>query len=376
MHIAMIASTHPPTDARVAYKEAGTLIDAGHRVSFLGLVNGEYPSHNRMEVHLLPRPKNRFLRVLKGKKLARKALEIDADAYIIHDTEVLYIAKRLAAKGKTIIHDAHEPYPDFIAEKGWVPALIKPITKRIVAKMEMTGVKNCAGIIVAMKANEERLRSAQKPILRLHNYPLMTDALAELPPKENLILYVGGLLRVRKIRELLLLSENVGTPGILESWKMKIIGPVLDLELWKSCQVEAKRFRENKNCELVDKRLPYGKIMAEIEAAKIGLSFLIPTEKYDKCISTKVFDYMAKGTIPIATWLSSYEGLITDADGPIFIPAGDEDKVPQIIADLVRDENAMRQRAETCLRSVREKFNWEADAQHLPEFIERITGKE
>ncbi len=372
----MIASTHPPTDARVAYKEAGTLIDAGHRVSFLGLDNGEYPSHNRMEVHLLPRPKNRFLRVLKGKKLARKALEIDADAYIIHDTEVLYIAKHLAVRGKTVIHDAHEPYPDFLAEKPWVPHIFKNITRKLAARAEWRGVKACQGLIVAMEANVERLKDTGTPIFVLHNYPRLQDVAEKVPDKDNSVIYVGGLMEVRRGVEILSMADKFSPGEILDGWRLDVIGPVHYNEYRRECMEAVKDHVDAEYLDFPGERKPYHEVLAMMEKARFGLSLIVPTRNYSQVISTKVFDYMAKGTIPIATWLSAYEGLISDADGPIFIKAGDEDKVPQIIADLARDESSMRQRAETCLKSVREKFNWEADAQHLPEFLERIAGKE
>ncbi len=372
----MIASTHPPTDARVAYKEAGTLLDAGHRVTFLGLDNGEYPSHNLMEVHLLSRPKNRFLRVLKGKKLARKALEIDADAYIIHDTEVLYIAKQLAAKGKTVVHDAHEPYPDFLAEKRWVPYFLKGATRKLAANAEWRGVKVCRGLIVAMSANVERLKDTGTPIFMLHNYPRLQDVAEKVPEKDNSVIYVGGLMEVRRGVEILRMADNFAPGQILDGWRLDVIGPVHYGEYRRECMEAVKGHIDTEHLNFPGERKPYHEVLAMMEKARFGLSLILPTRNYSQIISTKVFDYMAKGTIPIATWLPSYEGLITDADGPIFIQAGDEDKVPQIIADLARDETAMRQRAETCLKSVREKYNWEADAQHLPEFLERIAGKE
>lgn len=376
MHIVQIVTTHPPFDVRVFYKISRTIIDSGHRVTMLMLYNGSADFNPGIEYEILPRPNNRFLRVYVGRRLGKRALEFDADLYIIHDTEVLNIAGYLSRHGKKVIHDAMETYPDYISEKPWVPNFLRSRVKKIVANSEMRGAKNCDGLIVAMRANEERLKPAGKPILTLHNFPFMSDILDEVPLKENIILYAGGLTRFRKIREILKLSNHLNSGGLLDGWKLKIIGPVFDDAYWLDCKEDLQIYNGNSQCEILDKLIPYTDVLSAVKKAKIGLSFLIPTEKYDKCISTKVFDYMAKGTIPIATWLSSYEGLVSDADGPIFIPAGDEDKVPQIIADLARDEDAMRQRAETCLKSVREKFNWEADAQHLPEFIERIAGKE
>lgn len=375
MHVVQIVSTHPPFDVRVFYKISRTIIEAGHNVTMLLLYNGKADPYPGIKYEIVPRPTNRFRRVIVGRRLGKKALELDGDLYIIHDTEIINLASWLSKRGKKVIHDAMEPYPDFLAEKRWVPHVFKNIVRKLAAKAEWNGVKVSDGLIVAMESNVDRLKGTGTPILMLHNFPRINDILPEIPPKTNTVIYVGGLMKTRCGVEILKMAKHFTSGEILDGWRLEVIGPVQYKQYDRQC-MEVVRDHLDKCYLTFPKKLePYAKVLKMMETAKFGLSLVVPTRNYSQIVSTKVFDYMAKGTIPIATWLPSYEGLITDADGPIFIQAGDEDKVPQIIADLARDEEAMRQRAETCLKSVREKFNWEADAQYLPEFLERIAGK-
>jgi len=374
MHIVQITTTHPPHDVRVFYKIARTLSEAGNKVTLLQLYNGVADPQPGIDFRILPRPHNRFKRVSVGRKLGPEAIKLDGDLYIIHDTEVLTLAKYLSKRGKKVIHDAMEPYPDFLAEKPWVPKILRPLVRKLAARAEMRDSKNCDGLLVAMKENVERLEPSGKPILTLHNFPMSADILDKPPQKENSVIYVGGIMRQRRGKEIASMASAFAPGGLLEGWQLDIIGPIHFSDYGRECRGIAAPHIDKGYLKFPGVMEPYSEVLKMIESARFGLSLVEPTRNYSQIVSTKIFDYMAKGTIPIATWLPSYENLITDADGPIFIAPGDEAKVPQIIADLAKDETAMRQRAETCLKSVREKFNWEQDAQHLPEFIERIVA--
>ncbi len=375
MHIVQIVTTHPPFDVRVFYKISRTIIEAGHRVTMLMLYNGKADPYPGIEYDIVPRPDNRFMRVYVGRRLGKRALALDGDIYIIHDTEVLDLAKYLSKHGKKVIHDAMEPYPFYLSEKRWVPDILRGAVRKFIAKKEWDGVEACDGLIVAMKENIERLEDTGTPILMLHNFPRGEDILDEIPPKTDTIIYVGGLMKSRKGIEILGMAEHFAPGGLFDGWRLEVIGPCFDGVYGKACMKVAENHMGKGYLKFPRKLEPYADVLKMMESARFGLSLVEPTPNYSRIVSTKVFDYMAKGTVPIATWLPSYEGLITEADGPVFIAPGDEPKVPQIIADLARDDVAMRQRAETCLKSVREKFTWETDAQFLPEFLDRIAGK-
>ena len=372
MHIVMLSSVHPPFDARIHKHESRTLVEAGHRVTVLAMANGDYPSSDEgIELDVIPRPKNRFVRALSAKKLLRRALQLDADLYIIHDPEIIRIGKALNRAGKPFIYDAHEPYPDFIAEKAWVPKPFKGLVKRLIAAEEMRGAKNAIAIIAAMRENAERLAPANRPTIILHNYPRIADVSEKMPEKDNTIIYVGVVMKVRFGAEMLAMAKDLAPKAALDGWKLQVLGPVYGKGYLERCREAAGEHLDKDYLDFPEKFVPYPKAMTMVERAKIGLSFIVPTKKYNQCLSSKIFDYMAKGTVPITTWLDAYDGILSEADGPIFVPHGQESRAAQIIADLARDPNALEQRAIQCIKSAREKFNWEKDAAEFPQFIEK-----
>jgi len=373
MKVVILTSTHPPFDVRVFYKIARTIAEAGHDVTYLLMYNGEGESDSEVDFITIPRPKNRFMRVIKGRKLLKPALKLDADVYIINDTEILYLGKKLAKKGKKVVHDAMEPYPDFLAEKSWIPGFLKPLARRMATSAERRGCEKADGILVAMQENVDRLSCCNTPILTLHNYPRVEDILNDLPPKENSVIYVGGIMWARMGKEIVSMAKGFAPGGILDGWKLNVVGPIHYRGYGAECMDIAEKHRGKDYFNMSGKLEKYSNVLKMMTSARFGLSLVRPTRNYSQIVSSKVFDYMAKGTIPIATWLPSYKGLITEEAGPIFIQSGDEGKVPQIIADLAERPQEMRERALTCMRSVREKYNWEAEGRELPSFLENIV---
>ncbi|HHS51200.1 MAG TPA: hypothetical protein ENN07_08815 [candidate division Zixibacteria bacterium] len=373
MRIAMLTSTHPPLDVRIYHKEAVDLANEGHDVHIIAMSNDAPPNETGINFTLLPLYQNRFRRVLASFLFKRAALALDADVYVIHDPEILHVGRWLKKHGKPFIFDAFEPYPDFIAEKDWVPRPLKGIVKKLVACEEMRGAKASSGIISAMRENDERLSPAGKPSMVLHNYPRIGAAVEELPPKDNTIIFVGVVMAVRFGAEMLSLSRHLADGGALDGWKLQILGPVYGNGYLEECRESAGDFIDSERLYFPEKFVPYCEALSMMERAKIGLSFIVPTKKYNQCLSGKIFDYMAKGTIPITTWLDAYDGIVSDADGPIFVEGFDERRIVEIIRELSADKDAMRQRAEACIRSVREKFNWERDARDFPAFVEKCA---
>jgi len=368
MKAVFITSTHEPDDPRIFYKESRTLVEAGWDVTILAMSNKKCDQQFGVKLAIVPKPKNRYARVISARRLKKIALDLDADVYVICDAEIVSVGRWLARNGKKFFYDALEPYPDFIAEKDWVLKPFKPLVKKLVANEELRGARASSGIIVAMRENAERLKTAKKPTLTLHNFPRIQDAEQELPVKEDSIVYSGIIMPVRFGAEMLMLGEHTKKGGALEGWKMEILGSVHGEEYLKKCMGIAEQYKEN--IFFPGKFVPYKEAMERMKRAKFGLSLIQPTKKYDQCISGKIFDYMAKGTIPIATWLSAYDGIVSEADGPVFISPGSEKKIANIIAELVRDENALKQRAQRCIESVRNKFNWEKEAKDLVKFLE------
>ena len=88
-----LTTVHRPRDVRIFHKEVRALADAGADAHILAL----------------SRPAPRARRLALGWRMARAARALDADAYHVHDPELLPAALWLRARtGRPVIYDVHE----------------------------------------------------------------------------------------------------------------------------------------------------------------------------------------------------------------------------------------------------------------------------
>ena len=76
--------------------------------------------------------KNRYERFFKAKKLLKKkCMELDADIYQFHDSDLLSLALFMKKKGKKVIFDAHEDYEALFLEREWIPKYLRKILLKL-----------------------------------------------------------------------------------------------------------------------------------------------------------------------------------------------------------------------------------------------------
>ncbi|MES2588621.1 MAG: glycosyltransferase family 1 protein, partial [Bacteroidota bacterium] len=125
--ICHITSVHKQFDTRIFIKECCSLSKNGFDTKLL-VLNGESCVKDGVEVISVKVPlKNRLTRIFKASKaILKKAIEIKADVYHLHDPELLRIALKLKSKtGAKIIYDSHEDLPKQIMDKHWIPKVVR-----------------------------------------------------------------------------------------------------------------------------------------------------------------------------------------------------------------------------------------------------------
>ena len=89
--VCVLTSVHPPFDVRIFHKEAVTLVKAGYEVVLIAQHDKE-EIVDGVRIISLKKPANRIARMTKTVWSAfRKALQIKADVYHLHDPELLPI---------------------------------------------------------------------------------------------------------------------------------------------------------------------------------------------------------------------------------------------------------------------------------------------
>jgi glycosyltransferase involved in cell wall biosynthesis len=230
--------------------------------------------------------------LIGGWRLLLLALKVKADIYHFHDPELIPACLLLKLLGKKIIYDVHELVFFSIKDKAWIKRrILKSLYGKAYLLMERLSVAMFDSLILAEDDYENYYKERYKATFNfavIRNYPVLrlidSSPPARLRPKSgHIILYVGGLARVRGIIEVINAIEAL--PKGAELW---LLGPWESAEFRKECERQSgwtfARYQGNVRMDEV-----YG----YMKCADIGICSLYPVRNYVRSLPVKAFEYMA-----------------------------------------------------------------------------------
>src|SRR5699024_5743785 len=88
---------------------------------------------------------NRMLNV--SKQIYKQAAVLKADIYHFHDPELLRYARKLKNQGSIVIFDSHENYSKQIAEKQYLPVIVRKLAALVYKIYETHVVKRIDAVV-------------------------------------------------------------------------------------------------------------------------------------------------------------------------------------------------------------------------------------
>jgi len=354
--ICILTSVHPPFDVRIFHKQAKTLIKAGYGVVLIAQHTKE-ETVDGVKIVPLPKAKHRFERMTKVVwKLFRLALKEKANVYHFHDPELILIGVGLKLLGKKVIYDVHEDVPKDILAKDWAGNfMIRKTISFIFDGLERFSSVFFDSVISATPDIAKKFNPTKTILLR--NMPILelidTVKPASRKRDKSIVIYAGGLSRVRGIKEIIQAMELVKAKA----------------ELWLLGKWKSEEFK--KQCEILEgweytKYLGYKEIehvYSYMKNANIGIVNFLPQPHNINSLPNKPFEYMAC-SVPIVMsnfpyWEEMFKGCA------IFCNSQE----PRDIAKKIDFLLAHPQEAERIGRSGRqvilEKYNWENESKKL-----------
>jgi glycosyltransferase involved in cell wall biosynthesis len=360
--VVMLTSAHSATDDRIFYREAKTLHEAGQSVCVVG-------RHLRLEVlegiHIRPLrgAASRPQRLLLGLTILRIAITLNGRLYIIHDPELIGIALILRLLGKKVVYDAHENLPAQIQQKEWIPKPIRGVVAPAMASVEWAASQVLSGVIAAVPAIAARF-PARKTILA-RNFPTRSalETLAEGPAitqRANLVIYTGGLSRVRGIREL------------VEAFRQ-----LEGAELWLVGDFDDPTFRQELLARLPNNVQWLGwkthpEVLKLYRMAKLGAVLLHPTPNHRCALPVKLFEYLGAGLPIIASDFPEYKDLVEGCG--MQVDPTNVDEIRNGIKLLLTNDLALTEMSTRARHRVVASCNWQNDGARLVDFCTRLMA--
>ncbi len=206
MKIVHLTSVHSTFDIRIFYKQAISLVNAGHRVTLISTSENQLPdSYRGVELIRVKKYKNKFLRItITCLAIIRKAYKTKADIYHFHDPELIPWCMILHLFGKKIVMDVHEDYKSQIRGNSWIPRILKPLFSYLINLLEWLAVNTFYGIVTVDEPITEKLlkHNAKIKIITVRNYPIINKNTLSFVPtlskySSKKILFLGGLMSSR-----------------------------------------------------------------------------------------------------------------------------------------------------------------------------------
>ncbi|MCK4352706.1 glycosyltransferase family 4 protein [candidate division WOR-3 bacterium] len=369
MKVCILTSVHPCFDVRIFHKEARTLVNAGYDVTLI-VQHTKNVIVDGVKIIALPKPKNRFFRIFGTTcQVFMLALKQRADIYHFHDPELLPIGILLKILRETkVIYDVHEDVSKQILSKYWIPKLLRGLISVLFNLFENLLSKKFDYIITATVNIRNKFKIGKA--IDIKNYPIVDSnfqIIHSYNKNKYTIIYVGGLERIRGIKEIVRALE--------------FVNPKYNVTLKLLGEFSEKSFvKEVKNLKGWDKTyflgyVSYREIYKYLEKVNIGLVCFLPAPNHIFSMPNKLFEYMAAG-LPIVTsnfplWKKIVEvnkcGLTVNPLNP--------KEIAKAVEWLIEHPDEAEKMGANGRKAVLEKYNWEKESKKLLKLYEDIQKK-
>lgn len=362
-HICHLTSAHPQHDVRILIKECSSL--AKHYNTSLIVVNGKDEIFNNVNIiNINYDYSSRIQRFTKVVNLVlAKAIIVDADIYHIHDPELLRIVPKLKRLNKKIIYDVHEDLPRQILSKPWINITIRKVIANFVEWYENKISKKCDGIIAATPFIRDRFLKLNNNTIDINNFPIIEELLLDMEyskKADNNICYVGGITKIRGIKEIVKSIESLDV-------KLLLAGDFLENTLKEETAL-LDGWSKVEELGFVDRK----QVKEIYEKSKLGLVTLHPVINYIDSLPVKMFEYMAAGIPVVASNFPLWKGLVEKNQCGICADPLDPKEIGEAIKYLLENPMKAKIMGENGQKIVQEKYNWSNEEKKMLNFYSKI----
>ena len=363
LKIVHVTSAHKDGDVRIFQKESVSLAESGFEVYHL-VPNSKTRLEKGVHIVSFDFPiSSRFQRMFRlVKEVYKRAVEIDADVYHLHDPELLRNALKLKKLGKKVIYDAHEDLPRDIMTKEYIPGFLQKIISQRFEKFENKVASKLDGIITATPFIRDRFLKINSNTLDINNFPIVDEIQisdAEWSTRENIVCYIGVLSKIRGLKEMVLGADLAKTPlKLAGDYRDGMRPELINLEAWKNVSelgnIDRKKAIELKNSSIA------------------GLVIFHPVANHIDAQPNKIFEYMASGLPVIGSNFPLWKKIIDEGNCGICVDPMSPNEIANAIKFISENPEKSKLMGENGKRLVKQVYNWDIEKKKLVEFYIRL----
>ena len=360
-----ITSAHTRDDIRIFKKECISLSKSGIKVYLI--VNDCLGNENVNNVSIIDAGRpisgrlDRFLNL--SKYIYRAAIDLDADIYHFHDSDLIPVGLRLLKKNKKVVYDVHEDLPRQILTKEYIPSFFRKPVSLLLEFYENYASKQFDLILAATPHITERFRKLNKNTVNINNYPIHGELLFKKNHniiKDNAVCYIGGISRIRGVKYLINALEhcnvNLYLAGRFSDKKFE--QELRSLKNWKKVIYLGQIGRE--------------KVSEILSLASAGLVTFLPAPNHNNAQPNKMFEYMSAGLPVICSNFNLWKKIITENKCGICVNPVDSYEISSAINKIIEDKSLVAEFGKNGIESIKNKYNWNNEEKKLIKAYQKI----
>jgi len=359
--ICHFTSVHNRYDVRVFNKQCLTLFQSGYDVHLVVADGKGNEIKDGIKIHDIGRMHSRLSRIIFSPvRMANLLLSLNCRIYQFHDPELLFLGLfiKIFTKSK-VIYDSHECNKDYFLHKDYISPLLRPISSKMISFIEHFVGKQLNWIIVTTEQHYQALKTINKNVSIIYNYPMLSEWVSADDKQHNeisrSICYIGNINEERGIKQLI-----------------KAIADI-DCTLHLAGYYDPVSFRD----ELTklpgwNKVIEYGYVNRE-QAAMIvskslcGVVLFLPYPLHYTSLSTKVFEYMAGGIACLVPDFPIWKEIVETNECGLSTNPTDVSMISQTIDYMLNNPELVQKMGQRGKELVRTKYNWDTQ---IPELLD------
>lgn len=317
--VTVVTSGHDVADARL-HRLCGALVRRGLTVEVLGLgESGDAPDG------VLVRTTDRPGMLGRGLLAARYAASARGQVLLTLDPDALVAARAVAAlRRRRVVADVHEDYARLVEDRDW-PVGALAVGARLVVSAASRAARTSALTLVS-DDHVPPLQARERFVLRNEADGGLVGGPAPHGDTPRAC-YVGD---VRPSRGLFTMLDAVAAaPG----WTLDVVGPVRDAdaaEIRRRCAAPELAGRVHWHG-----RQPPARAWSLVAGSWVGFALLDDTPAFRDALPSKLYEYLAKGILPVVSDLPRQRALVEAAGAGVVVDdaAGAADALRAYAAD-------------------------------------------